>query len=268
MGPTPEQRDLAETIGRVLAGDPGVEAAWLGGSLGRGAGDAWSDVDVVALVPQGEAAAASARVAELIPEIAEPVLVNRLFGGRVLNVVTADWRRFDISLVEPAELARFDAANLEALFNKGELGPPRGAPQPYAPAPETVLALVNEFLRVLGLLVVAAGREEWMLAQTGTEILRRLTMDLMLEENAVGPVERGGALRRNPHLTAEQRAELEGLSPVAANRESLLAANAELARVFLPRAKRLAERIGMAWPAAFEAATRRHLAERLRLTFD
>lgn len=265
MALTREQQDLVDAIGRALGADPQIEAAWLGGSLGRGAGDAFSDVDVVALVRQGSAAEVGLRYVRDAATIAEPVLVTPLFGGRVVSVVTADWRRFDVSFIEASELGRFDAANLISLFNKGDRAPPRAESVAYQASPDAVLRLVNEFLRVLGLLVVAAGREEWLLAVSGTDILRRLTIDLMLEENRVGPVQRGGALRRNPLLTAEQRQALEGLSPIAANRRSVTAVNLELAAIFLPRARRLSDEIGGAWPSAFEAATRRHLRERLGL---
>jgi hypothetical protein len=97
--------------------------------------------------------------------------------------------------------------------------------------------------------------------------MRRLMIDLMLEENGVGPIERGGALHRNPLLTAEQRHEFETLAPVTADRAGLIAANVALAERFLPRARRLAGRIGMVWPEAFEAATRRSLKDRLQMTF-
>ena len=111
--------------------------------------------------------------------------------------------------------------------------------------------------------MVGAGREEYVLMLSGIDILRRLTIDLMLEENGVSPADRGGALHRQPLLTADQRRELAGLAPVAADRAGALGANAALAKIFLPRARRLAARIGMAWPEAFEAATRRHLQHHL-----
>lgn len=265
MTVTLEQQDLLEAIRSRLFGDPEIEAAWLGGSLGRGDGDAFSDVDVVVLTAEGQAAKVGLRYAGEADQITETVLVNTLYGGRVVNVVTADWRRFDLTFMEPADLVRYDAAKLKVLFNRGGHEPAAGTPTSYIATPDSVLPLVREFLRVLGLLPVAAGREEWLLALTGIGLLRSLTLDLMLEENGVGPADRGGALRRNPFLTAEQREALEGLSPVAADRDSLFAANVELAAVFLPRARRLAERIGMEWPSALEAATRRHLRERLGL---
>jgi predicted nucleotidyltransferase len=261
MSLTAEQQTLLDAIRRALAGDPAIEAAWLAGSLGRGGGDAFSDVDVLALVAAG-AAETGLRYASKVAAIAEPALVQRLFGGRILNVVTTDWGRFDISFIEPPELGRYDADRLTPLFNRGERSPPKGAAVAYRPTPETVLRLVNEYLRVLGLLVVALGRREYGLALNGIDILRRIIVDLMLEENAVSPADRGGALRRNPLLTVEQRGELDALAPVVADHDGLIAANVALSGIFLPRARRLADQIGMAWPTVFEEATRRHLRER------
>jgi predicted nucleotidyltransferase len=262
---TPEQQDLLGAIQRVLEGDRAIDAAWLGGSLGRGAGDAFSDVDVVALVAQAPAAEVGMRYAREAALIAEPALVQPLYGARLLNVVTTDWRRFDISFVEAGELGRFDANRLKPLFNRGDRSPPRGTGEAYHATPETVLPLITEYLRVLGLLVVALGRQEYILGLSGLEILRRLTVDLMLEENGVGPADRGGALHRNPFLTAEQRAELAALPPLSANRASVIETNGAFAAIFLPRARRLAAQIGMTWPKDFEAATRRHLERGLGL---
>lgn len=262
---TAEQRALAEAIGAVLAEDPAIGAAWLGGSLGRGAGDEFSDVDVVALVTGGSAAATGLRYASDLGGIAEPVLINPLFGGRVVSVVTDDWRRFDITFVEPGDLARFDAAHLRTLFNRGDWAPPRREPTPYRATPEAVRSRVEEFLRIAGLSVVAVGRGEFVLALSGFDIQRRLTVELMLEANGIGPADRGGALKRNPFLTPEQRRALEGLSPLRADRESVLRGTSELAAVFLPLARRLTEATGASWPSALESATRRHLESRLGL---
>src|SRR6185437_12825929 len=167
----------------------------------------------------------------------EPVLVNRLYGGRVLNVVTEDWQRFDISIVQGDELNRYDARDLTLLFNRSGRNPPVHPDISYVTPPDRLLNLVNEFLRVLGLLPVGAGREEWTLGLTGVDLLRRMTVDLMLEENGISPARRGGALHRNPLLTAEQREALENLAPQSATRESIFEANREFAAIFLPRAR-------------------------------
>lgn len=263
--PTMQQQALIERLHRLLESEPRVGAAFLSGSLGKGQGDAYSDVDILAIVPDGSAAAISADLARRLPEIAAPVLVNSLFGGRVLNVVTDDWQRFDLSFAEAKEVAYHDAEALKPLFHRDGPVPSPHPKRDYRIAPEALLKMVEEFLRVSGLAVVGAGRREYLLMMWGVELLARMTMDLMLEENGIAPAARGGALHRNPFLTDEQRAELEGLPPLAATRESVLAANRYLAGIFLPRARRLAADVGMTWPAALEEATRRSLRTHLDL---
>src|SRR5579862_3951429 len=107
--PTAEQSALIDRIRIVLEADARIDAVWLAGSLGKGRGDAFSDVDILALCADGKAAEVSAAYADP-SAIAKPVLVNRLFGGAVLNVVTEDWQRFDIVFLEKVGLARYNAA--------------------------------------------------------------------------------------------------------------------------------------------------------------
>jgi predicted nucleotidyltransferase len=264
---TESQQHLIDGVERLLRAEPEVEAAWLSGSLGSGLGDEFSDVDVLVLVRDGSAGAAGAALAGKVDQVARPVLVNVHFGGRVISVVTEDWERFDLNLIEADQLAAQAARRLKPLFNRGDRGPPEQAEAPYRVSPDQLSALVKEFLRVLGLAAVVMGRREYVVALAGVGHLRGMAVDLMLEENAVPSWKRGGALRRNPLLTAEQRETLEALPPLKAERDSLIEAQQALAGVFLPRARRLAEEIGMAWPDALEGATRRSLEARLGIRF-
>jgi predicted nucleotidyltransferase len=260
---TAAQTKLIDSITSVLESDSRVEAAWLSGSLGRGEGDAFSDVDVLVLVADGRVAEVAASYAGDPSKIAEPVLVNALFGGRVANIVTRAWERFDLSFVEAAELSRFDAGSLAPLFNCSGRAPPRREVKTYKTTANRLLKLVNEFLRVRGLETVGIGRREYVVGVSGIELLRRMTLDLMLEENGIDSANVGGALRRNPFLTDEQRDLLENLPAVRATRESIMESGRAMTAVFLPRAKRLAAEIGMEWPTAFEQATRAHLQAQL-----
>lgn len=97
----------------------------------------------------------------------------------------------------------------------------------------------------------------------GVGYLRRLLIELMLEENGVGPADRGGAKKLNPFLREDKRRELEGLTPPRAVASELLAANRELRDCFLPPARRLVEACGATWPDAWEAAVRAGLARDL-----
>lgn len=67
-----------------------------------------------------------------VASIAETVLAPPLFDSRVLNVVTLDWRRFDISFIEPGELGRFDAVHLVPLVQQGR---PRSTPKSHGALP-------------------------------------------------------------------------------------------------------------------------------------
>jgi predicted nucleotidyltransferase len=257
--PTQTQRDLIERISALLHARDDVEALWLAGSLGAGEGDEFSDVDFLVLVAPDNIAALPEALKAQIRDAFAPVFVNDIF-GRVLNFIAPDWARFDLSLVTPPELTRFDAAALKPLFNKCPHSPPSQPETPYAPNPQIVEKLCTEFLRVLGLSVVGLGRAEYDVLLNGLDHLRRMTLDLMLEENGVPPAKRGGALKRYPFLTAAQRADLASIPAAGADRASIVAANEAFARVFLPRAKALSAKTGAAWPDAFEAATRAYLA--------
>ena len=261
--PTAEQQALIDAIAARLQAEPKVHAAWLAGSLGKGEGDAFSDVDVLALVGEGPVGGVSSEIARDLTSIAEPVLVNMLFGGAVLNVVADDWRRFDISFVPPDLLGRYDAAKLTPLFNRGDVEPPILPDQAYRPSPERVLQIVNEFIRVLGLSGVVLGRQEYVMGQSGVDILRRQTIDLCIEQNRIGPADRGGILHMNKLMTLEQRVLLASMPAVGPERGSILRASIELARLFLPRAKALAHEVGADWPEGFEQATRAHLERSL-----
>lgn len=51
---TEAQAALMEQLVQVLAADPRIRAAWLSGSLARGGGDAWSDVDLTVEVDEAD----------------------------------------------------------------------------------------------------------------------------------------------------------------------------------------------------------------------
>lgn len=260
---TPEQESLVGAIFGVLQRDGRVEAAWLAGSLGRDEGDAYSDVDIVVLCTDGMAGEVAATRGLL--DFARPVLVNPLFGGRILNVITPEWQRFDLVFIEATDLKRYNANDLKPLFNRSGREPPRSEGAPHKSTPESLSKLVIESFRVVSLAPVGLGRKEFVVALSGIELLRRMTVDLMLEENGVGPRARGGALRLNPFLTGEQIRLLQSLPAVAADYDSLIRCQKAIARLFIPRARALASRIGMEWPAKLEEASRAYLKSQLDL---
>lgn len=74
---TPQHQDLLRLITRFYAGDDRVLALLIFGSLGRGAGDAWSDLDLAVIVRDGvhvDVSAELARLAVVLAAQGDPVL--------------------------------------------------------------------------------------------------------------------------------------------------------------------------------------------------
>jgi hypothetical protein len=112
---------------------------------------------------------------------------------------------------------------------------------------------------------VVLGRGEYLVAMDGIGHMRRLIVDLFLEEAGVSQAARGGALHLNRLLTEDQRRALAAVPPLEANRESVIAAQEHLTHLFLPAARALARKTGATWPSSFEDATRRTLEKNLGL---
>jgi predicted nucleotidyltransferase len=263
--PTPELKNLLDALVEALSAEPAVRAAWLAGGLGRGEADAFSDIDLLILADERGASEAAAACERVAAKIGEPVVVNRLFGGRVLNFTTAAWQRFDFVIAEPADLVRYDRRALAPLFNRTDHEPPE---QDIAFPSPPLRPMIEEFLRILGLSVVGLGRGEWIASQRGFGLLRDLIIAVMEEAGRDAGAAPGGALSLNRRLTADQRAALEALPNPAADHAALLAANLAAARLFLPLARDLARRRGVDWPEALEAATRAHLKARLDVELE
>src|SRR6266436_9010665 len=136
---TASQQKLIDEIGKLLGEEGRVEAACLAGSLGRGQGDSFSDVDLLVLVEDGTLIEVSSTFVATLSTVVRPVHVNKLFGGRVLNVVIADWQRFDLSFIQREDLPRHNGALLRPLFNRSGQTPPVEPELPYRPAPEQLL---------------------------------------------------------------------------------------------------------------------------------
>lgn len=71
-----ERDRLLERITRVLAGDDRIAAAWLSGSLGRGEGDEWSDLDLYVAVADAQYEAVLAERPNLYALVGRPVLIQ------------------------------------------------------------------------------------------------------------------------------------------------------------------------------------------------
>ena len=251
-------QELIERVARAMADLPELKALFVGGSYGSGMADAYSDVDLIALAEPADIAGLAARWRPVLEGIAPIVYWNEFGSGAiVLNAVTEDWLRCDMLIVAPASFTGRARTEVRPLIDRiGHFEALPATVPPRTPDPRRVLKMVNEFIRILGLLPVAVGRGEHFMAATGTGMLRDLLMKLMLEEV---PHPTGGALHPSRVLPAADMAILNALPFPGPERRAVIDAHFAIARAFFPRARAVSARIGMAWPEPFEAATREHL---------
>jgi hypothetical protein len=256
------QQTLIDRVSAALADDQRIRGLFLSGSFGRGTADAFSDVDFWAVVAKPDQEAVAADWRKLLETIAPIVYFNRLPWALVLNAITDEWLRCDLDIGAPDQLAGRTQDRLKPLIDRDGV---------YASLPAVLpardidagraQAIVNEFIRVLGLLPVALGRGETELMVTGTGLLRRSLTDLLiLEMNLPDP---GGMLHLSRVLDAGRMAILAAIPLPTLSVESAVEVNLALARVFVPRARMLYAHLDLAWPEAFETATRLHLARAL-----
>ena len=259
-----DQAALIGRIARVLEILPGLGGAFLGGSHGRDEADAYSDVDVYVVV------AAAEDIPDLLPRLEQaadeiaPILFSKVLqNARTINCITMDWLRFDLTLVSGGELA-FGGA-VRPLFDRLGLADALAAAAPSAPMPtaDGILEIANEFIRVLGLSMVVKGREDVVVAQTGTNLLRDMLIRTMAMENAPQP--RRGVLALQRDLAPDQLSVLLDLPPLDATWASIFARTRAIAEQFFPRARVLAEKLDAPWPETFERVTRKLLGDRIGL---
>jgi hypothetical protein len=186
--------DLIPVIKEVLQQDSRILAAWLAGSRGRGTEDEYSDTDVWVVVADDDVAGFVQDWPAISAKITPTVLQQQVGRLPVFNQVTPEWLRFDLSVGTPEQVPERSRSTLRLLFDRADLHDrlkPTGPP--LAPDPAAVRHLVTEFLRVLGLLPVVLGREEYVVAASGVGLLRGLLIHLMLQD--VSLEDRGGALK-------------------------------------------------------------------------
>lgn len=255
-----ETNTFIEAVTAGLADDTRVRGLFLGGSLGRGTADDWSDVDfVITAAPQDQAEVATAWRA-LLASIAPIVFWNQMDGERlVLNAITADWLRCDVAIQPAHTLLSRAKDRLKPLLDRDGLYAtlPDTMP-PKAPNVGYVRYVIHEFIRMLGLMPVAVGRGELVTMALGLGMMRDHMAGLMMQ--SVTDPDPGGILHQSKVLPPADMAVLRALPYPSLDQAALIDANLAIARQFMPRARALAQHLDIPWPDDFEAATRRRLA--------
>jgi predicted nucleotidyltransferase len=254
------QQDLIDAVASALADDQTIRALFLAGSYGRGTADEWSDVDLIAVVTPEDQAALAAKWRAVLHSITPIVFWNELNrGGLIINAISAEWLRCDLSIAAPDNFGRRAKNTVKPLIDRDGLYDtlPDRLP-PKEPDARVVHYLIHEFIRILGLLPVVAGRGEDVTMAQGLGMMRDHLITLLMQ--GVTEPDPGGVLHMSKLLSQEQIDVLDFVCfPAPSNRDELIGANIRMARMFFPAARYWAKRLDIAWPSEFEEATRRRL---------
>lgn len=258
-----DQGELIAAIGKAMADKEAVRGLFLSGSFGRGTADAWSDVDLIALVAPQDQAALAAVWRETLGAITPIVFWNELNrGGLIINAVSEDWLRCDLAISAPDSFGVRAKDNVKPLIDRdGVYATLPDSLPPKAPDPGYVRYVIHEFIRMLGLMPVGAGRKEYVTMVLGVSMMRGHLEGLLMQD--VTDPDPGGMLHQSKLLSPEQMDLLRSLPYPGPDRDALIEANLAIAREFMPRARAMAQRLNIEWPEVFEAATRKRVRETL-----
>ncbi|GHO84720.1 nucleotidyltransferase domain-containing protein [Dictyobacter formicarum] len=260
---------FAEQATAILHKNERVRILWLTGSLAKGTADGQSDVDLRTAVRAEDFATIEQWWPDLLDQIAPTVWKHRWPGSTdeaILGAITTDYVRFDVVVqsMQDRKPRTYEAARL--LFDKDDQAKHFLLTQPPPPHdPSTRLTpLVEEFIRLVGMLPIVVERDDVPIGMEGQLALHSMLISLLLLENGIDRMS-SGKRHVAAHLNDEQRALLAQIPALAPTIESITEGIRAYARLFLPRARRLMESYGQPYPEAFEAATIRHLRETLGL---
>ena len=256
-----------ELVLRVIEGfepDPRILAGYLVGGFAVGTGDAFSDVDLQFLVDDAAVADLADSWARLFEDIAAPAHVQPFPGAIGGSVITADWLHYDVVFHAAGSVDIGTIEGMVPLFDKAGLLPASPVPRPDRRGePFFPEYAVHQFLYMLGNMVSVVGRNEPIPLTNGLFLLRDLSLVRLLLAEQGWETTREHTFgnpfpftkRLRGYLTDEQNDLLESLPPVEATIDSGIDGYIALSRVFLPRARALAERTGATWPVAYERAS-------------
>jgi hypothetical protein len=245
-----------------------LDGLFLAGSHGWGRADQYSDLDFVLIAEPDLKPDLARKWRETLDRLFTVVFCNQWNpGGLLVNAITDDWLRIDVFMETQKEFAARDGNAVRSVID------PLGLHSDLQTYPQTrdadldrVQFVIQDFIRVLGLLYVCIGRREYYTIIMGVGLLRDNLMALMMEET--GQRDTGGILHLSKVLSSEDMGIINDLPFPGHDRDELIAANIGIARVFMPRAKALAKRLDIEWPTAFEAATLQKLKSEFGAEFD
>ncbi|MEM6374156.1 MAG: nucleotidyltransferase domain-containing protein [Pseudomonadota bacterium] len=252
-----------DAIKAAMIDVPGVQALFLSGSHATGLADDFSDIDFVLVATDGATDAMARAWRTAVAQTEEIVLWwDRTTVPVLINAITADWTRTDVIILKPDQMAHHSQATLKPVFDHtGLYDHLRARPAVEQSNPAKFLYQVEEFIRILGLLHLACGRQEYINGVLGVFHLRAALVELMIEETSAP--HRGGILHLNRLLSGEQKAVLTSMPAPVPERDAMIGAHLAYAAAYLPRARQRARYMGVEWPERFEDVTWARLQDTL-----
>ena len=242
--------DLLGSVVDLLGARPEVRAVWLSGSVGRGAADAGSDLDLVVTVADDdfEALADPAVWAPL-----DPLLCLDLpFLPGAAVITTRDGLRLDAVLERVSDLPTTPYRRRLVVLDRDDLEVPEPEPLP-GPDARALVDLATEFLRQSAIFPAAVlAREDWLLGQESVTSYRSLLYRIFLEANQ--PLPPMGVKQWSSRLTAEQRGVLAAIPLPSADRASVVTCIGEARRALRTHGRAAVEAAGGTWPADLDEA--------------
>ena len=250
-----DHSETIQIIARAMERVDGVQALFLGGSYGNGMADAYSDLDFILVTTDGATNQIAQAWRHAVAQTGDIVLWwDRTRVPVLINAITEDWTRTDLMILSPAQIMAHAQSTLKVVFDHPGLYDELQKTAPIAP-PNTkaFLSQIEEFIRVLGLLHLVDGRQDYINGVLGVFHLRNLLVELLIDET--NAPHRGGALHLNRLITQDQKDVLTSLLSAQATRDAVIKAHLAYANAYLPRARKRADLLGVIWPEQFERAT-------------
>ncbi len=262
-----EHTTIIENVSAKLEECDGLKALFLAGSYGKGTADSVSDLDFLAVIEDGQQDTICRQMKSALEEL-EPVVMWRARPGAfsLINAVTQSWQRVDLFMLLPDTMGARVQSGLKVLIDRDDIHASLPADAPaYTPSPAKVAYFIEEFIRVLGLAHVALSRGEYVTLEQGLGLLRG-HLSSLIQEDCPLP-DRGGILHLSKLISADDMQLLATLPYPKPERAALIQAHIDVAKVFFPRAREMANRLGVEWPEAFDAATRDLLLKHHGITY-
>ena len=217
----------------------------LGGSVGAGTADEWSDLDLQVVATEEGFDELVADWPRWLAEITPTVFARTPIAPFVVNAVTDEGLTLDlvISKGAPFVIPRPTdyAVGLMAGTRFAELGP------------ALEYAVAEQLRGMAGPFVSLVQREEHVRHLTGVAHLLGLLTTVFVAELGAPPLGK----HWNDVLTDEQRAAVAALPPASATRDGIVGFGLGLAELLVTRARPLYPRYDLSWPADLAQRHRR-----------